>query len=95
MLGAAGKQNEGGKMKLLPFTIAASFIQLHNMSLGGQMLRTLERKTEEGEKPMKAVRKTDKGSFLMCKKIAGIKRCNGDSNMTADGYQIDDKSSQN
>ena len=64
MLGTAGKRNEGGKMKLLPFTIAASFIQLHNWSRGGQMLRTPERKTEEGGKLMKAVRKTDKGSFL-------------------------------
>ena len=67
MSGTAGKRNEGGKMKLLPFTIAASFIQLHNWSRGGQMLRTPERKTEEGGKPMKAVRKTDKGSFLMYK----------------------------
>ena len=32
------------------------------------MLRTPERKTEEGGKPMKAVRKTDKGSFLMRKR---------------------------
>ena len=65
------------------------------MSRGGHMLRTLERKTEEGGKPMKAVRKTDKGSFPNAKEIAGIKRRNGDSNMTADGYQIDDESSQN
>ena len=64
MLGAVGKRNEGGKIILLPFTIAVLFIQLHNMSRGGQMLRTPERKTEEGGKPMKAVRKTDKGSFL-------------------------------
>ena len=69
MSGAAGKRNEGGKMKLLPFTIAASFIQLHNWSRGGQMLRTPERKTEEGGKPMKAVRKTDKGSFLVHKRL--------------------------
>ena len=62
MSGATGKRNEGGKIILLPFTIAVLFIQLHNMSRGGQMLRTPERKIEEGEKPMKAVKKTDKGS---------------------------------
>ena len=39
------------------------------MSRGGHMLRTPERKTEEGGKPMKAVRKTDKGSFLAQKEL--------------------------
>ena len=38
------------------------------------------KKTEEGGKPMKAVRKTDKGSFPSAQELAGIKRRDGDSN---------------
>ena len=38
------------------------------------------KKTEEGGKPMKAVRKIDKGSFPSDQELAGIKRRNGDCN---------------
>ena len=83
-LGAAGKQNEGEKIRLLPFTIAVLFIQLHYMSRGGHMLCMPERKSDEGEKTMKVVRKTDKRLFPNAKETAGIKRLNGNSNITTD-----------